>query len=102
MFDKLKEVEQRYNELNSQLADPQIMADPDSFRKIAKEHAHIQELVTTYARYSEVGEQLEANREMLGDSDEEIRQMARAEAEELKAEQAELEQRLRVLLLPKD
>lgn len=102
MFDKLKEVEQRYNELNSQLADPQIMADPDSFRKIAKEHAHIQELVTTYARYSEVGEQLEANREMLGDSDEEIRQMARAEAEELKAEQATLEQRLRVLLLPKD
>ncbi len=102
MFEKLKEVEQRYNELNSQLSDPQVMANPDEFRKIAKEHAHIQELVTVFARYSEVGNEIEENREMLSDSEEEIRQMARAESEQLKTEQEQLEQRLRMLLVPKD
>ncbi|MBA2664647.1 MAG: peptide chain release factor 1 [Bradymonadaceae bacterium] len=102
MFDKLQEVEQRYHELNSQLADPQVAADQATFRRIAKEHAHIQALVTAYSRYREVREQIEDNRQMLADKDEAIRQMAKAELEELDVEQEQLEAQMKRLLLPKD
>lgn len=102
MFDKLQEVEERYHALNSQLADPSITSDPGQFRKLAKEHAHLQELVTAYTRYREVGEELDENKRMLADDEEAIRQMAKEEIESLQVEREVLAETMKRLLLPKD
>ena len=102
MFDKLDEVKQRYDELNSMLADPSLTSDPGQFRKIAREQAHLQEVVDAYTRYRGVREELEENRELLGDGDDAIREMAREEIRRLEAEEEALHDEIRRLLIPKD
>jgi peptide chain release factor 1 len=102
MYDKLQEVEERYLALNSQLADPSIASDPGQFRKLAKEHAQLQEIVGAYTRYRQVADEIEANKAMLGDADSDIREMAKEELESLQNERVELEEKMKRLLLPKD
>jgi peptide chain release factor 1 len=102
MFAKLEEVQQRYHELNSQLADPGVASDPNRYRKLAKEQAHLQEVVETYARFREVEDEIASNETLLGEDSAELKQMARAEIAELEAERAELRERLKRLLIPKD
>lgn len=102
MFEKLDEVQARYRELNSQLADPSIAADAQRYQKLAKEHAGLQEVVDVYAQLGEVREELQGDRELLQEDDEELREMARQEISRLEAEEAELEERLKRLLIPKD
>ncbi|RAL23952.1 peptide chain release factor 1 [Lujinxingia litoralis] len=103
MFEKLKEVEARYHQLNSQLADPQVASDPNTFRKLAKEHALLQEVVTTFQRYKSVEGEIAENRDLLSeDDDDAIRQMAKDELERLNPELDALALTLKRLLLPRD
>ena len=102
MFDKLESVEQRYRELESKLADPDLANRPEEFRRLSREHADLGDLVTEYLRYRQLMTQIAENRELLNEKDAEIVSMAR---EELKRQEPELEDcrgKLRVLLLPKD
>ena len=102
MFQKLDEVQGRYRELNSQLADPSIAADPQRYQKLAKEHASLQDIVDAYVRLREVEAEIEDNKTLFEEENDELKAMARAEIAELEAEQAQLTERLRRLLIPKD
>ena len=100
MLDKLKTVEARYSQLEARLAAPETYDDPALVAKLNKEQTELQPLVETYRAYQAAGEELRQARELL--SDPEMRQLAQEEAEEARARQEELEQRLRILLLPRD
>ncbi|GAB4418449.1 MAG: peptide chain release factor 1 [Anaerolineae bacterium] len=103
MLDKLAAVEARYNELLELMASPEVVSKPDLLMKYGQEQSSIEKLVETYRRYQAVLTQLDEARTMLGDGlDEDMRAMVKEEVESLENEQDELEQKLRVMLLPKD
>lgn len=102
MFDKLAEVETRYEQLEAQLADPDVIAKQSVFQKVAKERADIAEIVSAYQQYKQVAQELEDNAPLIRDTDAEIRTMAREEEQRLTAARVVLQERLKLLLLPKD
>ncbi|WP_040292654.1 peptide chain release factor 1 [Alloiococcus otitis] len=104
MFDRLEAVDARYEELNELLSDPQVINDTDRFMKLSKEEADLRETVQVYGRYKEVKEGIQETENMLSDSDldKEMADLAKEELSDLKSEQDELEDKLTILLLPKD
>lgn len=103
MLDKLAAVEARYNELLELMASPEIVSKPDLLQKYGQEQASIERLVETYRRYQAVLTQLDEARAMLGDGlDDDMRVMVKEELDSLENEQVDLEEKLRVMLLPKD
>ena len=103
MFDRLQAVEDRYERLNELLSDPDIVNDNKKLRDYSKEQSDIQETVEAYREYKEVKAQIADAREMLDDKlDPEMREMVKEEFNDLTRQQTELEERLRVLLIPKD
>lgn len=103
MFSKLEQVEQRYNELSAKLSDPAVIQDQNRFRELAKEHSSLEDLVRTYQEYKNVAHNIEGNKQLIDESDDnELRQMAKDELKSLETAQAELTNKLKVLLLPKD
>ena len=100
MFEKLLEVERRFDMLTAQLSDPAVGSDPDEYRKVAKEHAALTPLVEKLREYKRVRQGIADAEEMLSDPD--MRDLAQAELEELKPQIAPLEATLRVMLLTKD
>ncbi|MEW5948551.1 MAG: peptide chain release factor 1 [Thermodesulfobacteriota bacterium] len=102
MFERLEEVEEKYLDLEKMLGNPQVASNPAQYQKYAKEHSAMGKLVETYRRYREVKEQIADNTELMRDEDEEIREMAKEEVQKLRKEQENLEDELRILLLPKD
>ncbi|ORJ55047.1 peptide chain release factor 1 [Geothermobacter hydrogeniphilus] len=102
MFHKLDEVEDRFREVEGLLADPAVVNDRQRYLALSREHADLSEIVSIYGRYKKVGEELEGNRELLRDSDPEMREMAREEIPALETEMSALAERLKLLLLPRD
>ncbi len=103
MFDRLEELVNRYEELGIRLNEPSIIGDQGLWQKIMKEHAGLMPLVETYQRYKAVKQNEEEARMLLEEEkEEELRQLAKEELAQAKEELAELETRLKVLLLPKD
>ena len=102
MFQKLDEVENRYQELERLLADAKVLANPKEMQKLARERAEILKLVETYRVYKKVSEEIQESRDLLLESDEEMRELAKSELQSLKERQAALEQEIKVLLLPQD
>ena len=102
MFEKLKEIEARYAELNEQLARPETLADTAQYQKLAKTHSELAPLVEKYREWKDVTKGLEETRAMLQDADSEMRSMAQEELVRLEPRLAEIEAELKVLLLPKD
>ncbi|MBF2532063.1 peptide chain release factor 1 [Listeria welshimeri] len=103
MYDRLQAVEDRYDELNELLSDPDVVSDPKRLRDLSKEQSGITATVETYREYKNVNEQIDETRELLGEKlDDEMREMAKEEFTELQKEKAELEERLKLLLVPKD
>ncbi|TMN22013.1 peptide chain release factor 1 [Lentibacillus cibarius] len=103
MLDRLQSLEDRYNKLNELLSDPEVINDTTKLREYSKEQSDLEEVVQAYGQYKEVTQQLDDAKEMLEDeSDDEMKDMAKAEIEELTNEKEKLEERLRLLLLPKD
>jgi len=99
---KLDQIEVRFDELTSQLADPAIIGDSEQYRKAAKAHSELSEVVSKYREWKHVSSQLEQGRAMLSDADPEMREMASAEVTGLEPRLAQIEEELKVLLLPKD
>ena len=102
MFTNLEDVVDRFREVEGLLSDPAVITDQKRYRELTKEHADLIEVVQVYGRYKQVSSDVEGNRELLQDSDPEMKELARAELPELEAAQADLEERLKLLLLPKD
>ena len=103
MFDQLDIVEERYEQLNEMLSDPDVVNDSDKLRKYSKEQADLQKTVEVYRSYKSKKEELEDIEEMLKEtSDKEEVDMLKEESASLKAELPEMEEELKILLIPKD
>ncbi|WP_366923690.1 peptide chain release factor 1 [Metallumcola ferriviriculae] len=103
MLEKLKQVVDRYEELGRLISDPEVIADNAQFQKHAKAHAGLQEVVDTFQRYQKVVSDLEEAQALLEDDlDADFREMAEAEVEQRTKEKEQLEEQLKLLLLPKD
>jgi peptide chain release factor 1 len=99
---RLDQIELRFEEVTRQLADPAVTADGEQYRKAAKAHSELSEIVSKYREWKHVSSALDQARGMLADSDPEMREMANAEIVGLEPRLAEIEDELKVLLLPKD
>jgi peptide chain release factor 1 len=102
MFDKLDEVEARYERLGAELGDPSVASDPQRFQHAAKQHADLSELVGRYREYRDLRRQLEEARRLLKDPDPDLRALAEEELHSLEAREGPLLEQLKRLLLPKD
>ncbi len=102
MFTKLKDYKERYLELEKELADPAIFQDQDLYKKTAKAHADLRDIVAIYDEYTSLTEQLEENKELLNDNDAEMRAMAQEEIKNIEEKLPEIEQKIKILLLPTD
>lgn len=103
MFDQLDIVEERYEQLNEMLSDPEVVNNPDNLRKYSKEQADLQKTVEVYREYKQVKEDVTEIDEMLQETkDEEEVEMLKDEKQELSQKIPELEEELKFLLIPKD
>jgi len=102
MFQRIKDIEKRYEELERLLSDPAVIANRAEYQKLAKEHADLTPLVETFRDYEKTGRQLDEAQQMLREGDEGLRELAKEEIPALRGRIEELEQRLTILLLPKD
>ncbi|MBD2091141.1 peptide chain release factor 1 [Microcoleus sp. FACHB-1515] len=104
LLDKLKSVEQTFHELTRRMADPDIAKDPGEFQRVAKARSGLEETVNTFDEWKKAQDDLQGARQILKEAggDAEMREMAAMEVEELETRIADLEKRLKVLLLPRD
>jgi len=102
MFGKLEEIEEKFEQLEQELAEPEIFNDQDRYKKVSKAHADLGDIVKVFREYKQISQDIEDNKEMLNDSDADIQEMAKMEIEELEPQLPALEDKLKVLLLPKD
>ena len=103
MFDKLDGILERYDEIMEQLNDPNVVSDQNNFRKLMKEQSDLAPIVEAYKAYKEAKQTVEDSLMILDEeSDEEMRELAKEEMNEAKEQITELEEKLKILLLPKD
>jgi peptide chain release factor 1 len=103
MFDRLRALEDRYEKLNQLLSDPEVISDSNKLRDYSKESSDLEETVQTYRQYKEAESQLKDAKAMLEEEpDSDMKDMIRAEINDLNEEIEKLEARLKILLIPKD
>ncbi|GAB2721620.1 peptide chain release factor 1 [Paenibacillus thermoaerophilus] len=103
MLDRLQALADRYEKLSELLCDPDVASDASRLREYSKEQSDLEEAYQAYLEYRKVIEGIESAKSLLNEKlDEEMRELAKMELEELEPRKAELEERIRVLLLPKD
>ena len=102
MYEKLREVRDKYEKLTELLQDPKLVKNQPEYVRISKEHADLSQVVTVFQRLEEVEQQLKDNEEMLEENDQEIREMAKEDIEKLEREKVKLENNIKKLLVPKD
>ncbi|WP_281198905.1 peptide chain release factor 1 [Staphylococcus schleiferi] len=103
MFDQLDIIEERYEQLNELLSDPEVVSDSDLLRKYSKEQSELHKTVEVYRHYKQVKEDIQEIELMLSETDDSDEvAMLKEEAADLKAEVPELEEKLKFLLIPKD
>ncbi len=103
MFDKLEDLLARLEEVLNELQEPDVASDPDRFRQLMKEQSELTPIADTYRAYKAVQQTVDDSLQMLEEeSDEEIRELAKEELSTARERVDELEQQLKILLLPKD
>src|SRR5215472_13878701 len=102
MFDRLDQLEARYNDLSQQMSDPAILQDQKKFQSIAKQHRDMEPTVDKFREYRSIKQAVADAKVMLNDSDADIKEMAQLELLELEPRLAQVEDELKILLLPKD
>ncbi len=100
MFDRLEEVQARFDEINALLVTPEVSSDHRKMTELAKEQSKLEPVVQAYATWKKVQSDLDEAQEMLEEP--EMREMAKEEIELLESQMEELEEELKLLLLPKD
>nr|WP_255688499.1 peptide chain release factor 1 [Tepidanaerobacter sp. GT38] len=100
----MEAVEKKYIELTEKVADPEIIAKHEEWRKLAKEHASLEEIVNCYRDYKKTLEQIKENQVLLKEAsgDSEMEELVKSDLEELEEKKLKLEEQLKILLLPKD
>ncbi|MEA5093753.1 Peptide chain release factor 1 [bioreactor metagenome] len=103
MINKLEVLNEKYIELSEKISDPETLSDSQKLQKLMKEQSQLEPIVTKYNEYKDVVDQLEESKTMLNEKlDDDFKEMVKEEVKELSAKKEELEQEIRILLLPKD
>lgn len=103
MFEKLEDVERRYETLSHLLSQPEVISKQDEFQKVAKEYAELGKVVDLYRKIKKIDEEMKESQHLLiNEGDEEIKRLAKEELSRLTEEKEKMEQDLRMALLPKD
>ena len=103
-MDKVQAVENKFMDLEQQISDPSVIARQDEWQKLTKEHASLMPIVETFRKYKDITSTIDGDKEIIDDpdSDDDLIAMAKEEMNGLTKEQADLEDQLHVLMLPKD
>jgi len=99
---KLENIIKKYNSITDQLADPKIISDPNQLKALAKEYSKIEPVAKLGKEYIDIVDQIDDNKSVLMDDDAELIEIAREEMTDLDRKKSELEEKLRILLLPKN
>ncbi len=104
MFEKFADLEDKISHLEGRLSDPELVTDQKEFQKVVKEHAHLTKLNSIYSEFRRVQDDIVENKSILHDDDEdpELKELARAEIDELQEKEEKLDQEIKLILLPKD
>jgi peptide chain release factor 1 len=104
MFEKFADLEEKISHLEGRLSDPELVTDQKEYQKVVREHAHLTKLNEIYSEYKQVQQELENNKALLQDDkeDPEIKELARLEIEELEEKEKNLDQEIKLILLPRD
>ncbi|MFZ5907841.1 MAG: peptide chain release factor 1 [Nitrospirota bacterium] len=102
MREKLKLIEDKYEELTKLLMDPRVLSNPAELQKYSKEQAELEPLVGKIRQYTKILSDIEETEELLKGEDEDFRELAHAELNTLKEQRPSVEEELRIMLLPKD
>ena len=102
MFQKLEDVEKRYEELTVQISDPEVISKTNEWQKLMKEHSDMTPIVEKYREYKRVKQNYEEALEMMKEEDQEMKALAETEMLESKEKMHSLEEELKLLLIPKD
>ena len=100
MFQKLEDVEKKYDELTKKISDPEVIARTSEWQKYMKEHASLEDVVLKYREYKKAKQDFEEAKQMA--SDKELKELAELEMDELREKIPQLEEELKILLIPKD
>ena len=100
MFEKLEAVEKRYDELTTQVSDPKVIANTNEWRKLVKEHSSMEDVVLKYREYKQTLNAMDEAKEMMNDK--ELKELAEEEYYSSKEKLAQIEDELKILLIPKD
>jgi peptide chain release factor 1 len=103
LFEKLDQIEQRYDEITAQLSSPGVAGDSARLQRLSKQHAELTEIVGRYREWKQIEKGLREAKQLLAEADDaEMKEMAREEHRQLEARKEAVEKELKVLLLPKD
>lgn len=103
LLDKLKEIKEKYDGINEQLSDPEIVSNQEKLIELSKKRSELTELVDAYNNLMDVMKNIEENKEIISSSDDdELKEMAEAELGELEGKKIKLEDDIKTLLIPKD
>jgi peptide chain release factor 1 len=102
MIDRLRAIKNKYQDLELRLSDPEVISDIKLFSKYHKEYKDLTEIVHAVDEYENILANIDSSTEMLKETDQEMRDMARAELEDLKERREEIEDRLKWMLIPRD
>ena len=102
MIDQLEAIFHRFKNLEEQLSDPEVITDPDRFTKVNKEYGKLRPVADTYLTYQQLTDNLSTAEAMRRDPDPEMREMAQLEYDELRERKEQLDERVKLMLIPKD
>ena len=104
MFENLADIHEKLSALESQLSDPELVNNQKKYQEVVRDHSRVSRLNELYEKYTRVRQDLEDNRELIRDESEdpELAELAKAEIEELTEQEQDLEQQIRLMLLPRD
>ena len=104
MFEKFADLEDKISHLEGRLSDPQLVGNQQEFQKVVREHSNLTKLNEKYLEYAKVQREIEENKVILHDEDEdqEMKELAKSELEDLVAQEVQLDQAMKIILLPKD
>src|SRR5690349_9749471 len=103
VYDKLEQLEERYDQLSAMLSEPDVASDSDKLRTYGKEQAELEPIVSKFREYKVNEQSLKETQEMLDENlDREMAELAKTEVDELRKKGEAIMDEIKVLLLPKD
>ena len=102
MLTKLQEVVKRYDQITEELSSPDVISNLERFKKLSKEHSDLTEIYINSKKYISKHDQLTEDEEILKGNDSELKELVQSEIEDIKLELIEMEELLKIMLIPKN